>query len=49
VGLTDRVEAMNGALVVSSPVGAGTTLSVTLPIPRDGHDTDASRARTAQR
>lgn len=33
VGLTDRVEAMNGSLVVSSPVGRGTTLHVTLPVP----------------
>jgi signal transduction histidine kinase len=48
VGLADRVEAMNGSLVVSSPVGGGTTLSVTLPIPDNGHDTDASRTRTAQ-
>lgn len=48
VGLADRVEAMNGSLVVSSPVGGGTTLSVLLPIPDDGHDTDASRAETAQ-
>jgi signal transduction histidine kinase len=48
VGLTDRVEAMNGSLAVSSPVGRGTTLSVTLPLPGDGHDTDVPRARTAQ-
>jgi signal transduction histidine kinase len=35
VGLTDRVEAMNGSLVLSSPVGAGTTLHVTLPVRTD--------------
>ncbi|WP_433037998.1 sensor histidine kinase [Actinomycetospora sp. CA-053990] len=32
VGLTDRVEAMNGSLAVSSPRGGGTTVHATLPI-----------------
>jgi signal transduction histidine kinase len=32
VGLTDRVEALSGRMVVHSPPGAGTTLEVTLPI-----------------
>jgi PAS domain S-box-containing protein len=31
-GLIDRVEAAGGSMSVSSPVGAGTTLTVTLPI-----------------
>jgi signal transduction histidine kinase len=32
-GLFDRVEASDGALVISSPAGAGTTLHATLPVP----------------
>ena len=32
VGLTDRVAAGGGRIVISSPPGAGTTLTVTLPI-----------------
>jgi signal transduction histidine kinase len=32
-GLADRVDAMNGSLVVTSPPGGGTTVWVTLPIP----------------
>ena len=31
IGLTDRVEALGGTIEVVSPVGEGTTLSVTLP------------------
>ncbi len=36
VGLTDRVEAVDGSIVVTSPAGRGTTLRVTLPLPRRG-------------
>jgi signal transduction histidine kinase len=32
VGLADRVEAFGGTIDVASPLGRGTTLSVTLPI-----------------
>jgi signal transduction histidine kinase len=32
IGLTDRVDALAGTIQVTSPVGAGTTLLVTLPI-----------------
>jgi signal transduction histidine kinase len=32
IGLRDRVEAMGGTLVVESPVGAGTSLHVALPV-----------------
>ncbi|WP_371404035.1 CHASE3 domain-containing protein [Kribbella sp. NBC_00662] len=32
IGLDDRVQALGGTLVVDSPTGAGTTLSVALPI-----------------
>ncbi|MEU4290666.1 CHASE3 domain-containing protein [Kribbella sp. NPDC026596] len=32
IGLDDRVQALGGTLVVESPVGEGTTLSVSLPI-----------------
>jgi signal transduction histidine kinase len=32
IGLTDRVEALGGRLTVHSPVGAGTTMHVTLPL-----------------
>ena len=32
IGLTDRVDALGGAIHVVSPVGQGTTLHVTLPI-----------------
>ncbi|MDQ1663719.1 MAG: hypothetical protein QOJ68_3699, partial [Blastococcus sp.] len=32
VGLNDRVEALGGRLVVSSPPGAGTTLDIDLPV-----------------
>jgi signal transduction histidine kinase len=34
VGLTDRVAIGGGALTLTSPPGAGTTLAVTLPIGR---------------
>jgi signal transduction histidine kinase len=33
IGLRDRVEALGGRLLVSSPVGSGTTLVATIPIP----------------
>jgi uncharacterized protein (TIGR02246 family) len=36
VGLTDRVAAGGGRIVITSPPGAGTTLAVTLPIRRGG-------------
>ena len=32
VGLTDRVDALAGTIEVASPIGAGTTLLITLPI-----------------
>jgi signal transduction histidine kinase len=32
IGLKDRVEAIEGTLVVKSPVGGGTTLLVVLPL-----------------
>ncbi|MGH3293664.1 MAG: sensor histidine kinase [Trebonia sp.] len=32
IGLTDRVDALAGAIEVASPTGAGTTLRITLPI-----------------
>jgi signal transduction histidine kinase len=33
VGLSDRVEAVGGTIAVTSPVGGGTTLLVTIPLP----------------
>jgi signal transduction histidine kinase len=33
IGLRDRVEALGGRLLVSSPVGSGTSLVATIPIP----------------
>jgi signal transduction histidine kinase len=32
IGLTDRVDALAGTIEVASPVGAGTTLLITLPV-----------------
>ena len=32
IGLTDRVDALGGTIDVASPVGAGTTLLIRLPI-----------------
>jgi len=32
IGLDDRIQALGGTLVVESPVGEGTTLSVSLPV-----------------
>jgi signal transduction histidine kinase len=36
-GLADRVEALNGTISVSSPVGAGTTVLVDLPVEPHDH------------
>jgi signal transduction histidine kinase len=36
-GLRDRVEAVGGSLVVDSPPGAGTVLTVLLPVTADDH------------
>jgi signal transduction histidine kinase len=33
-GLTDRVEALDGRLVVESPAGAGTRVLATMPVAR---------------
>jgi signal transduction histidine kinase len=33
IGLRDRVEALGGTIVVESPVGAGTSIVVALPVP----------------
>jgi signal transduction histidine kinase len=35
-GLSDRVDALNGTLRLTSTEGAGTTLRVTLPLPAAG-------------
>jgi signal transduction histidine kinase len=55
VGLTDRVEALGGRLVLESPPGAGTTMHVTLPltapgspVPATGRVDDARRDPAAQ-
>jgi uncharacterized protein (TIGR02246 family) len=42
VGLIDRVAAMGGRIVITSPPGAGTTLAVTLPL-RQGRSSAVSR------
>jgi len=36
VGLTDRAEALGGRLWVNSPLGAGTTVQVMLPLTASG-------------
>jgi signal transduction histidine kinase len=36
IGLRDRVEALGGRLLVSSPVGSGTSLMATIPLARNG-------------
>jgi predicted ATPase/signal transduction histidine kinase len=36
-GLRDRVEAVGGIMTVDSPAGAGTVLTVLLPVTADGH------------
>ena len=44
VGLRDRVEALGGTIEVESPQGAGTTVSVTLPVEsREGLPLSGSR------
>jgi signal transduction histidine kinase len=45
IGLQDRVDSLGGTISFASPVGAGTTIRVTLPAgPRDGKDTPFPRA-----
>jgi signal transduction histidine kinase len=44
-GLSDRVDALNGTLRLSSAGGAGTTLRVTLPLPARRDDPGAGPAR----
>jgi signal transduction histidine kinase len=39
-GLRDRVEALGGQMKIASPIGGGTTLSVTVPI---GHTDQSAR------
>jgi signal transduction histidine kinase len=36
-GLRDRVEAVGGSMTVDSPAGAGTVLTVLLPVTADEH------------
>jgi signal transduction histidine kinase len=36
-GLRDRVEAMGGSMTVDSPAGAGTVLTVLLPVTTEDH------------
>ena len=36
-GLRDRVEAVGGGVTVDSPAGAGTVLTVRLPVTSDNH------------
>ena len=36
IGLTDRVDALAGTIQVASPIGAGTTLRITLPVRYSG-------------
>jgi signal transduction histidine kinase len=36
-GLRDRVEAVGGSMTVDSPAGAGTVLTVLLPVTEDDH------------
>jgi signal transduction histidine kinase len=36
-GLRDRVEAVGGSMTLESPAGAGTVLTVLLPITADNH------------
>jgi signal transduction histidine kinase len=36
-GLRDRVEAMGGSMTLESPAGAGTVLTVLLPVTADDH------------
>jgi hypothetical protein len=37
VGLRDRVEAVGGAMTLDSPAGAGTVLTVRLPVTAEDH------------
>ena len=43
-GLRDRVEAVGGSMTVDSPAGAGTVLTVQLPVTRTGRGVQAGRA-----
>jgi signal transduction histidine kinase len=45
-GLRDRIEALGGAIEVTSPAGVGTTIEVTLPIEPLASDDAASAPAT---
>jgi signal transduction histidine kinase len=45
-GLRDRIEALGGAIEITSPAGEGTTIEVTLPIEPLGNDGTSSAPAT---
>ena len=47
IGLRDRIEALGGSIDVTSPVGSGTTIRVSIPlVSRDGNSSSARELRT---